>query len=81
MTRNNVLFEYSLMIDDKDGQIALDKLEESFKNHELFLAEWQRDKNKIRVLSTVDEIHAAIDLSKFTDIQRSRIQVRLIPFV
>jgi len=53
MTRNNVLLEFSLVSSKLE---LFERLETICKNNELFLAEWQREGDKIRILSEYGEI-------------------------
>ena len=53
--RNNVLLEFT-----SDNNNLLDRLEKVCKSNELFLVEWQRQNNKIRILSTQSEIRSLI---------------------
>jgi hypothetical protein len=74
MTRNNLLLEFT----SSNGSL-LDRLETICKNNELFLAEWQRDGNKIRILSEMREINPMI-CKEFSQEELDKLTFVVIPF-
>lgn len=57
MTRHNILIEF----DVTHSKIELfERLEKVCKDNELFLAEWQREGDKIRILSEFREIKSML---------------------
>lgn len=72
------MLEFSAKNNGKQGKEALNFLEEDFKNHELFLVDWQRKENKIRAFSKFSDIMNAINLRRFTKYQKSIIQYKVI---
>lgn len=57
MTRHNVLLEFSLVSSKLE---LFERLETICKNNELFLADWQREGDKIRILSEFGEIKSML---------------------
>lgn len=76
MSRHNIILEFDLKNTNPE---LFDRLEKALKNHELFLAEWQRDGDKIRVLSEFSEIKAAL-FAAFENEELKKLPYVVIPF-
>ena len=75
----NILVEFSAKNKGIEGQKALDMIEEDFKSHDLFLVDWQRKDQKIRVYSKASEIRNALDTRRWTKYQIAVIASVIIP--
>lgn len=76
--RYNITLEFSATNNGIQGKKALDKIENGCKNNWHRLVDWQREGQKIRIVSTFTEIMDAINLRLFTKYQKSVIQYKRI---
>ncbi len=69
--RKNILLEISTKNDGMLANMALNMIEEAFKKNDSSIVSWRREGEKIRVLSTRDEIMDAINTKRLSPYQKS----------
>ncbi len=62
----NIMIEFSTTAQGEEADRILEIIEKSCKTNELFLVDWQRKGEKIRIYSKYSEIMKAVDRKKFT---------------
>ncbi len=72
--RNNILLEFY------PSSKLINRLEKICKNNELFLAEWERQNNKIRILSEINEIKEILH-KEFSNDEIKKLSFKSIPFM
>lgn len=70
----NVLLEFSIKTPGAAANKVLDKMEENCKANDLFLVQWYRKGQKIRIYSKFSDIMDAIGKDKFTTSELGLIQ-------
>ncbi len=72
--RHNLILEF-----ESSKPELLDKLENTAKSNELFLAEWGREGDKIRILSEFGEIKSML-FKDFSQDELKKLPYKIIPF-
>ncbi len=74
----NVLLEFSAKNNGTQGQKAINMIEKNCQTNDLFLVGWQRDGQKIRILSKYTDIMKTIDTKHWNTYQCNVIVYRRI---
>ncbi len=74
----NILLEISTTTKGPEADKVLDIIEKNCKANELFIVDWQRQGDKIRIYSKFSEIIDAIETKRLTPKQLELIQYKRI---